>query len=649
MNNVIGRSYVKTGLRSLEPTADDIFDKIINIKFIRRNGEYFTLRSDYEAVHHAGADGGTVSFKKCVQKPDIKVSYKQVSNTVAISVDIEIVDFYMGKDPWMYADDKNPVVWCTIQMGYRSQFVDYTDNDHKNNVSQFYDLDNLGLSSAKEVRRGNQIQVNILDAYQKGYPPDAVTYFHGIVGTREEGLRLNHTEANLIKGYGDPNVHLAWSVLEDIFYEYVTRRFVRSDITHVVEYIEQHTNEEAIDEDTPKVFQHVIKIYELQRLRAEAKGETFEGYSPETKNKDKWEEVPVDNIGRMSVEDADLFGVVCNVSKTLRKVTKEAVSGLYTYRMAHSPVDTKIPIPSGDFNKLDMTLPGQISQIQGHFGFLRWFQMMDGNYFFYHDKDKEADLVNDPYVKKQKKDNLVFLPAIYEMTPTGTRTIKCPFISFLNPMMTVIFESRYMMGSLVSFFYPVRTNAFLVISSQVEFATVQDNNVMELTCVDQGYHKVEYDPETGLPLGYNEFDDDEEERDRQKEAEELSDLQKKRNAWWKEKIVVTEEYTPVSTRYNNWMDFSEEFLKRADCVAWSEAGRVPTLKDCIQILIEDNQDLHNQNFDNGNSKENYSGKLGDITGIKVSWLHVGEHVYLRSVLSPSYDDMTEINPPEGTA
>ena len=66
MARVAGGAYVKNEINSLNLGEDDLFDKIINLKFVRKKGGSFTIRSDYEAVHHSD---NTVELVPCTQKP----------------------------------------------------------------------------------------------------------------------------------------------------------------------------------------------------------------------------------------------------------------------------------------------------------------------------------------------------------------------------------------------------------------------------------------------------------------------------------------------------------------------------------------------------------------------------------------------------
>jgi hypothetical protein len=631
MNRILGGTFVKEGKDSLELTANDLYDRIINLKFIRKSGRGFTLRSDYEPVFH---NDDTVSFKRCVEKPDIKVSYKQVAESVAIEVDIEITNFFIGDSDKESPESMNtvagdPVQWCIVQMGYRAQFPDWTKPERRNNISQFHDPNNNAITSEAEVRRGRQILVQILTGYPKTYPPDKVTYFKGIIGTMETGLRWNHTEDDLVKGYGDPDFPQNFSEIEEVLFQFVTRRFIKPSIQHVVETVQDFTNKDAISGGKEKSFIQKVKIYGYKEYLSGAS--TAAALTGSDKPVAEWEELPVTESGIMSIEDAKRFGIVCAVSKTLRSVRANA---LYGYGLTPEQAEVLRPIPPTPFNDMQDTIGGQLVAIQQHYPFIRWYPLSDGSFFFYHERDTDKDLYTDPFIKKLQKENTVFLPAVYDMTPSGTRTIRCPFISFLSPMMTVLFQSRFTLGTLVSFFYTPKTNAFLVITAAVEFATVQDANMMELMCVDLPPHEVEVDEATGeVTVRADEADS---------ETPEVVKMQQKRNMQWiEQQLKVVRHRTGAMDTDSRW-----ENIVKADVLSdtrpdrWPE-GQVFTEKAALEALKEWNPGYFDEGGEymaRGNSIENNATGIGGRTGIRVPWLKEGDIITVRHPFQSEYPE-----------
>jgi len=632
MNSVIGESFVKEGKRSIERTADDLFDKIINLKFICKSGRSFSIRSDYEAMHHKD---GTTGFKKCVQKPDIKVEYKQVSQNVAIEIDIRVTNFFIEDGDKLDEESLNtangdPVEWCVIQMGYRAQFPNWTSPE-RNNVSQFYDLNNNALTTEAEVRRGNQILVQILTGYPESYPPDKVMYFKGIVGNMAAGLRWNHSEAELIKGYGDPDFPQGMSEIQDALFQFITRRFIRPGILHIAETVQNAKNLEAITNTTELSFKQTIKVSHASRYRDNKYGvveDTELGL-----DKDSWEELGLLENGLMSVDDARTFGVPCYVSKTLQNMRANAY---YNRDITEEEGEVLRPIPPTPFNDIQNTVGAQLVSLQQHYSFLRWYVLMDGSFFFYHENDTDEDLWNDPFTKSMQRDNIVCLPAIYDITPSGTRTIRCPFISFISPMMTVLFESSFALGTLTGFFYPPQTNAFQVITSTVKFATVQDDNQMELMCIDLPRKEVGYNPDgelvikdINLPEGEVPLNARVEDFDNKQWVERTLTVAARRTnpldttPWWDDIVRVS---VLCNVRRDRWPE-------RADI---TEKTALKALKDWNPEYFEPKGKYFARDAAAGSSLENRSSGIGGRTGIKVPWLKVGDKIIVRYPFQSEY-------------
>jgi hypothetical protein len=649
MNNVFGRPLIREGKESIELSADDLNDRIINLKFTRKSGRSFAIRSDYEPVYHNNGGAGTVSFKRCVQKPDIKVTYKQVAESVAIEVDIEVTNLFIGdgdkEDPEsINSSGGDPVEWCVIQMGYRAQFPDWTKPERTVRAERFWDLNNNAITSEAEVRRGREILVQILTGYAKSYPPDKVTYFKGIIGNMEKGLRWNHDEEELVQGYGEPDFPKDLSWLEEILFQFVTRRFIRPGVEHRVETRDNLTNKEAMEQIQEKKYEQKIWIYGYDQYEEVTGTPTDRMYAAlvmreavlESEKKWEYQELLIPGTGPgkglMSITDAVKFGVICAVSRTLHGMAAPLLPGHGLDPEEEADIEEMIPAMA--FDDMQDTLGGQLVTIQAHFPFLRWYQLTDGSFFFYHVDDKDEDLWSDPFVKRRQRDNIVALPAIYDMTSAGTRTIRCPFISFLDPMMTVLFQSRFSIGTLVSYFYPPKTNAFLVIISAVEFATVQDVNTMELMCVDLPPQEVEVDEETEkITVRGTEEDDN---------TPTIAKMQQERSMRWiEQQLTVTEHKFKTLDTSSRWEDIVYyDVLPNVRPDRWPEGAEV-TEKEALEALIEWNPEYFDRNgkyASRGNSLENGPAGIGGRNGVFVPILEVGDKIIIRHPFQPEYPE-----------
>jgi hypothetical protein len=336
----------------------------------------------------------------------------------------------------------------------------------------------------------------------------------------------------------------------------------------------------------------------------------------------------------MSIENANKFGVICAVSKTLRSMP---ANSLYGYGLTAEQAAALRPIPATPFNDMQDTIGGQLAAIQQHYPFIRWYELIDGSFYFYHEKDTDKDLWSDPFIKEMQEDNIVFLPAVYDITLSGTRTIRCPFISFISPMTTVVFQSRFTLGTLVSFYYPPKTNAYLVITAAIGFATAADENTMELMCVDLPPHEITVG-ETGEIVIKEPGQPD--------ETPEVAKMQEQRNLQWIEKTLgVVLHKTGATDTDSRWENIVEKELKPSFRPEnWPE-GQAFTETLALNALKEWNADYFDAGkgyMKRGHSIENDPAGIGGRTGIKVCWLKEGDKIVVRYPFQPEYPESERV-------
>jgi hypothetical protein len=612
---------IKTGKASLELTSRDLFDRIINLKFIRASKRSFTIRSDYEPVFHKGGGQGTVGFKKCAQKPDIKITYKQVSPDTPVEIEITVKNLYIaGAEESGFAETTDedgviaatggkgdislggdPVETCVIQMGYRAQFPDWTDGSLKRNIDQFYDLNNNAITASAadtDIKPPVQLTVQILAGYPVSYPPDRAMYFKGVAGGLDTGLRWNHTADELITGFRDAAFPEGLAEIAAYLFQYVTKRFVRSGIVH-----RQRTKKSAVETGGKKEYRYTQAV--------------------EINRDGNWITVTPDGNGLMSDADAEKYGTRCYCSRILRS---RPANGLYGYGLTEEEARALRPIPPAPFNDLQDAIGVQLNALQQHFPFLRWFALNDGSYFFYHEEETDQDLWTDPFIKEQQKEEAVILPAVYDITPSGIRTIRAPFISWVSPATTVLFGSRFNKGTFTSYFYPVRTKAFLVITASISFATADDVNEMEMRCVDiDGKEAPVIDPATGRIEIKPEAVSD--------ETPDEAKLPPQRNLQWIEKTLdIALRKTGAADTDSRWANIVEKELKPSfrpenwpEGQMFTEALALGALKDWNPDYFDPGGAyMKRSDAVYGRSIENDPSGIGGRTGIEVPWLKAGE-------------------------
>jgi hypothetical protein len=284
------------------------------------------------------------------------------------------------------------------------------------------------------------------------------------------------------------------------------------------------------------------------------------------------------------------------------------------------------------------TIGGQLVAIQQYYPFIRWYELTDGSFYLYHEKDTDADLWSDPFIKDMQKDNSIFLPAIYDITPSGTRTIRCPFISFLSPMQTVVFQSRFTIGTLAGFYYPPKTNAYLVITAAIEFATVADENMMALMCVDLPPHEIEVSETGAIQV---------KELKQPDETPEVAKMQEQRNLQWTEKVLdVVQHKTGATNTDSRWENIVEKELQPTfrpenwpEGQVFTEALALNALKDWNPDFFDPGKEyMKRSDSVHGRSIENDAAGIGGRTGIEVPWLKVGDKLVVRYPFQSEYPD-----------
>lgn len=439
----------------LSLTKDDLFDKIINLKLIVKRpvkgvslgqeADAFIIRSDYEAVFpkqeitNVFRTGQFISnqyyIRKCAYKPSIKVQYKRLAKDTLVSLDIFVSNFiiFTSKGEAMATFNKTDydLVGVELMLGYWGQFKNMPHNT-LNDLFKFepmFGADKITLTEVEYVTTDK-------------LAPDFTLHIHGYVGstltapvdTQSVKTFDEITSSGLLETFGTPDPKQ--SDLSKIFYNHITRRFLRNPVN-------------------PK---------DNQGLQAT----------------DMIETIPTDKI--LSKFNADNYGVLVYTSDGVDKIHIKKLKD-----SEENEVDVKVYLDEGD--TLDNAMTRLIQKLvpEG----LDYKKLNTGNIILF-TKEEAQDI---PSLMKQfqkyNKDsvfNKVYkneLPAIYNININETALITCPFFSFIEPFQEVKFKSRYTLSSKVSYYVNSKKdrNSFTATSVTVTFSTTEDDNIMEIYCI----------------------------------------------------------------------------------------------------------------------------------------------------------------------
>lgn len=435
----------------LSLTKDDLFDRVINLKLI--TGEYkdgavdikhdeYVIRSDYEAVYKnldvtkvmqtGNIPSQSYYIRKCQMKPSIKIQYKNVSQSTSIGIDIFISNFFMtdskGQRLMSFNNETYPLKQVEIMAGYFGQFKNMPH-------STWQDLQNFTPMFGVD-----KIVINVTYVTTDKLPPDSELHIHGYVGATplaSEVAEITDDTFDSIKAgtYVETVTSTTGnkSALENIFFQHITRRFLRTSV---------------LDK------KDVLK--------------TTKGF--------------------MSITDAKKYGINVYCSKGVQELSKKCLEKKKVSQDGKE-VDSKVYFNSGD--SPENTLANILSLVNGK---LIKKPLTDGNWIVYTEEESlDVDELKQRFIGTSgdysKGTALVktydhVLPAVYNINIDSLATIVAPFFYFVNPFDFVYFNNRYAMSSQVAYFANrnATLNKFYVIQQTISFATVEDINEMTLIC-----------------------------------------------------------------------------------------------------------------------------------------------------------------------
>lgn len=430
-------------------TNADIFDKVINLKITAMEvstgmKESYVIRSDYEIIYdrysysalmrNKDLSGAGGVIRKCEYKPGIKVQYKQVSQSTSIAIDIYVTNFYaIGNNGSLllnFNTKEYKVVKVEIAMGYFGQFQNLKP------TMQTYDNFDVFKNNAYGI---TYICSDCEYLNCDKLTPDAVAHLHCFVG--------NYTNEALVTPT-QPTTETA---------ENLDAVFNCTDSSTLDDYMESCVTKRYFADTS------------LTPLEQQAK---------------------IDPVTNTLLSSSDGVPVYCSngALSLFKEITSEKLTGKDSSGNSVT-LNRELPIPNG-LNILN-SLSKSLQQISPS---LRYTQLGNGGFAVY-TQDEYVNNFKNLYDEFSGKNALPkgaietfnnLIPAVYNITAEGLCTISCPFFCTVDTFSKVIFNSRYALGKLVTYFgsrNATGATEYIVISSSVSFATTEPINEMILSTV----------------------------------------------------------------------------------------------------------------------------------------------------------------------
>ena len=536
-------SWATRNKDNLQLQAGDLFDRVINLKFItseqvtikeggNRVEKYvdeFVLRSDYELVDKkfvANVANGTVSYsqdkkisciRKCRLKPSIKVQYKQVAGNTMIELDIFVQNFFMldseGKTLMSFSNAKGRLASVEIQMGYFGQFSDFFKGNENGvpTLEQYFDF-------TVKPEGVQTITCNVTYCQTDKLPPDSTMHIHGFVGScytqpvtdkmitddnQISSIELSTVDTSSVYMYQKGENAFRFKSFAHYLYNNITRRFFRNKIpaTNIkeVKNLKIKFKEGGVCLDDDSSLKYGVIVFLSEGIVGDGKSNVFLGkqqmYGSDGKplkgkkssefTKELSGDTPMRALNSFSSFQSGLLRVQpldngCYLMFLNEEMKhSEKLSEMYWYTFD----------PRLGKNGVDLDGDGEVKASElglvkcTYDEILRYVNDSLGG------KAKNMnffDYINSLKSKNIKVKDIKRIPAVYNIAyDKALCTITCPFFYFLTPFQKFYFASRYAVSSMIAYFLDQENKEmeFTMIWQSVSFATVENINDVQICCV----------------------------------------------------------------------------------------------------------------------------------------------------------------------
>ena len=528
---------------NLQLQAGDLFDRVINLKFItseqvtaKKGGDgvekyvdEFVLRSDYELVDTKFVENvanGTVSYsrdnkisciRKCRLKPSVKVQYKQVAGNTMIELDIFVQNFFMldseGKTLMSFSNAKGRLASVEIQMGYFGQFSDFFKGNENGvpTLEQYFDF-------TVKPEGVQTITCNVTYCQTDKLPPDSTMHIHGFVGScytqpvtdrmitddnQTSSIELSTVDTSNVYMYEKGENAFRFKSFAHYLYNNVTRRFLRSKIpaTNIKEVknlrIKFKDGGVCLDDDSS--LKYGVVVFLSSGVVGDGKSNVFLGkqqmYGSDGKplKGKKSSEFTKELSGDTPMKALNSFSSFQSGLLRVQPLDNGCYLMFLNEEMKHaeklSEMDWYTFDPRLGKNGIDLDGDGEVKASElglvkcTYDEILRYVNDSLGG------KAKNMnffDYINSLRAKNIKVKNINRLPAVYNIAyDKALCTITCPFFYFLTPFQKFYFASRYAVSSMIAYYLDQENKEmeFTMIWQSVSFATVENINDAQICCV----------------------------------------------------------------------------------------------------------------------------------------------------------------------
>ena len=411
----------------------DLFDRIINLKLYVTDKDdggrqkELVIRSDWNPYKNSD---GTYTIRRCEHKPSIQVNWKKATGDLAASVDIYVSNYFLltadGKMLASFNKNTMELTRVEVTMGYFGQFKGMSHSTW----SDLLDMTPPGGASMITCDTVIYVSTDSL-------PPDYRLHISVAVG---DILNAKYTAEDA-----------------DTLYE----NFMRN--SSAVKVFSGSGREAGSSQggNVSQALRGIVQYYDsLAYDRSKVKGSDSKGYrvaySDGVLALNIYELIPSSGSGGVN----QVLTANCTNGNTL----EEAVNMFANYTRIENLKCTLVTDTTGrTLGSVFFFLESELCDII-KLGAQSWVK----------------EVFSDSTLKNDYGNTL---PAVSNICVDAVATITCPYFAFIDPFQPFRFSARYKTSQLAKYYLSGGTDEFTATSVKISFATVDDVNDMEITCI----------------------------------------------------------------------------------------------------------------------------------------------------------------------